>query len=92
LGGRTTEMEWVSTARCREEDPELFFPTGTTGPASVQVDEAKAVCRLCEVSGQCLEWALVTGQDSGVWGGLSEEERRAERRSRRRRERVPVAS
>lgn len=81
-------MEWVNTARCREEDPELFFPTG---PASVQEDTAKAVCRLCEVSGECLEWALITGQDSGVWGGLSEEERRSERRSRRRRrERVAV--
>ena len=85
-------MEWVNTAKCREEDPELFFPTGTTGPAAAQVDAAKAVCRLCEVSGKCLEWALVTGQDSGVWGGLSEEELRSERRGRRRRQRVAVAS
>ena len=85
-------MEWVNTAKCREEDPELFFPTGATGSASIQADAAKAVCRLCEVSGKCLEWALMTGQESGVWGGLSEEERRSERRSRRRRERVAVAS
>ena len=85
-------MEWVNTAKCREEDPELFFPTGTSGPAEAQVDAAKSVCGQCEVSSKCLEWALVTGQDSGVWGGLSEEERRSERRSRRRRERVAVAS
>ena len=77
-------MEWVHQARCRDEDPELFFPIGNTGPAAQQIDVAKAICLACEVRDQCLEWAIATGQDAGVWGGLSEEERRAVRRSRRR--------
>jgi WhiB family redox-sensing transcriptional regulator len=76
-------MEWVHRAKCKDEDPELFFPVGTTGPAAAQIEEAKAVCQQCEVRPQCLEWALATGQDAGVWGGLSEEERRV-RRTRRR--------
>jgi WhiB family redox-sensing transcriptional regulator len=77
-------MEWVHRARCKDEDPELFFPVGTTGPAAAQIEAAKAVCMQCEVRAECLEWALATGQDAGVWGGMSEEERRAMRRARRR--------
>jgi WhiB family transcriptional regulator, redox-sensing transcriptional regulator len=77
-------MEWVHRAKCKDEDPELFFPIGTTGPAAAQIDAAKAICMKCEVRVHCLEWALATGQDAGVWGGLSEEERRALRRVRRR--------
>lgn len=78
-------MDWVHRARCKDEDPELFFPIGTTGPAALQVEAAKAVCTQCEVRSECLQWAMDTGQDAGVWGGLSEEERRALRRARRRR-------
>ena len=70
-------MDWRHNAVCREEDPELFFPIGNTGPALLQIEEAKAVCRRCPVIEQCLQWALESGQDSGVWGGLSEDERRA---------------
>ncbi len=77
-------MEWVHRAKCRDEDPELFFPIGTTGPAAAQIDEAKAICMQCQVRVECLDWALATGQDAGVWGGMSEEERRALRRARRR--------
>jgi WhiB family redox-sensing transcriptional regulator len=77
-------MEWVHRAKCKDEDPELFFPIGTTGPAAAQIDAAKAICAQCEVRVPCLEWALATGQDAGVWGGMSEEERRALRRARRR--------
>ena len=69
-------MDWRHRAVCREEDPELFFPIGNTGPALLQIEEAKAVCRRCPVMEQCLQWALESGQDSGVWGGLSEDERR----------------
>ncbi|MCW2668576.1 MAG: WhiB family transcriptional regulator, redox-sensing transcriptional regulator [Frankiales bacterium] len=77
-------MDWRHSALCREQDPELFFPIGTTGPAAVQVDEAKAVCRRCPSLEPCLNWALETGQDAGVWGGTSEDERRAlKRRSTR---------
>ena len=69
-------MDWRHLAACREEDPELFFPIGTTGPALRQVEQAKAVCRGCSVIDDCLTWALESGQDSGIWGGTSEEERR----------------
>ena len=85
-------MDWVRDAKCRSEDPDLFFPSGDAGPASVQVDAAKAVCCACAVREECLGWAMTTGQDSGVWGGLSEEERRAIRRARRRQARIAVAS
>ena len=73
-------MDWRHEAACRDEDPELFFPIGNTGPAISQIDEAKAVCRMCPVVEPCLQWALDTGQDAGVWGGLSEDERRALKR------------
>ena len=70
-------------AACRDEDPELFFPVGKTGPALLQIEDAKAVCRRCEVVDACLRWALETGQDDGVWGGMSEDERRSMRRAAR---------
>ncbi|NGO45459.1 WhiB family transcriptional regulator [Streptomyces sp. YC419] len=70
-------MEWLRRAACADEDPELFFPVGTTGPALHEVEAAKEVCARCPVSYQCLTWALDTGQTSGVWGGTCEEERAA---------------
>lgn len=66
---------------CGDEDPELFFPVGKTGPALRQIAAAKAVCRRCPVRGACLRWALDSGQDHGVWGGASEDERREIRRN-----------
>jgi WhiB family redox-sensing transcriptional regulator len=81
-------MDWRDRAACIGEDPELFFPVGTTGQALEQVERAKQVCRRCEVIDECLEWALETNQDAGVWGGLSEEERRTLRRGRVRRRRL----
>jgi WhiB family transcriptional regulator, redox-sensing transcriptional regulator len=81
-------MEWLDRARCLDQDPELFFPIGTTGLALDQIEDAKAVCLGCEVRAQCLAWALDTAQDAGVWGGTSEEERRVIRRARRREERA----
>lgn len=69
--------DWRAQGACRDHDPELFFPIGTTGPAAAQIEEAKAVCnRSCPVRTACLEWALETRQDAGVWGGLSEDDRR----------------
>jgi WhiB family redox-sensing transcriptional regulator len=82
-------MDWRHKAACLEEDPELFFPIGNTGPALLQIEQAKAVCRRCPVVSQCLAWALESGQDAGVWGGLSEDERRAlKRRNARARARL----
>ncbi|MDQ0785349.1 WhiB family transcriptional regulator [Streptomyces sp. B3I8] len=73
---------WRDRAACRTEDPDLFFPVGTTGPALLQIEEAKSVCHGCPVRDECLEWALEAGQDIGVWGGLTELERRALKRRR----------
>ena len=69
-------MDWRDKAACLTVDPELFFPIGNTGPAVDQIEKAKTVCGRCTVSEQCLQYALETNQDSGVWGGTSEEERR----------------
>ena len=68
--------EWRRTAACRDTDPDLFFPVGTTGPAIEQIESAKAVCRACDAQTLGLEYALATNQDSGIWGGTSEDERR----------------
>ena len=85
------QLKWSLRAACLDEDPELFFPIGVTGPAVQQIKDAKQVCRRCEVVDACLDWALRTGQDSGVWGGLSELERRTlKRRLGRLRDRRPA--
>lgn len=73
-------MDWRHAALCKEEDPELFFPIGSKGPALIQIEMAKSICRRCPVTEECLGWALATGQDAGVWGGMSEDERRALKR------------
>jgi len=64
---------------CKDEDPELFFPIGSenTPSSRAQIEEAKAVCRGCEVASVCLQYALEQGEVHGVWGGRSEGERRA---------------
>lgn len=77
-------LDWRAQAACRSTDPDLFFPVGTTGPAVGQIEAAKAVCMTCPSKAPCLEYALSTHQDSGVWGATSEEERRTIRRQRRR--------
>ncbi len=79
--------EWRRNAACRDTDPDLFFPVGTTGPAIEQIDSAKAVCRRCDAQAACLEYALATNQDSGIWGGTSEEERRGLRKQYQARQR-----
>jgi len=72
--------DWRDDASCRDTDPDLFFPVGTTGPAIEQIAAAKSVCDTCESKQPCLDFALTTNQDSGIWGGTSEEERRKIRR------------
>ena len=77
---------------CAGEDPELFFPIGDTGPALLQVEEAKAVCRRCPLIESCLQGALERGEEAGVWGGMSEMERRSlKRRAARNRAREASA-
>lgn len=72
--------DWRHAAACREEDPELFFPLGHSGTWLHVIDEAKAVCHRCPVRENCLQWALETGEQIGVYGGLTEQERRALKR------------
>lgn len=73
--------DWRDVASCQDTDPDLFFPVGTTGPALEQIASAKAVCDACLAKEPCLEFALTTNQDSGIWGGTSEDERRKLRRA-----------
>ncbi|GAC1385180.1 MAG: hypothetical protein NVSMB4_12590 [Acidimicrobiales bacterium] len=78
---------WRIGASCADVDPELFFPVGVTGPAVTQIADAKAVCTGCPVQTECLEFAITTNQEYGVWGGTSEDERRVLRREWRARQR-----
>ena len=73
--------DWRSLSACRDTDPELFFPLSAWGPGQVQIASAKAVCADCQVRPDCLRFALRSGQEFGVWGGTSEDERRAMRRA-----------
>lgn len=69
-------LAWQMRALCSQTDPEAFFPEkgGSTR-------EAKTICAECEVRAECLEYALANDERFGIWGGLSERERRRLRRS-----------
>lgn len=71
------DRTWQNKANCMGVDPELFFPE-----RGASTREAKEVCRGCIVKSDCLEYALANGEKFGIWGGLSERERRKVRRSR----------
>ena len=86
------DYSWRSKSICRDTDPDLFFPIGTTGHALTQIARAKEVCGECPASVECLEFALETNQDSGIWGGTSEEERRVMRRAQVARNKSGLAS
>jgi WhiB family redox-sensing transcriptional regulator len=64
-------LAWQSDSLCAQTDPEAFFPEkgGSTR-------DAKKICTSCEVRAQCLEYALANDERFGIWGGLSERERR----------------
>jgi WhiB family transcriptional regulator, redox-sensing transcriptional regulator len=79
---------WRADAACRDLDANLFFPAGETGPAASQIVQAKAICASCPVKGDCLQFALLTHQDYGIWGGTTEDERRQIRRAWRARARA----
>jgi len=84
---------WREDAACRHADPDLFFPIATAGPALDQIDQAKRICHACPVQQRCLAWALEMGIESGIWGGTTEDERRAIRAvAARHRRRVPKAA
>ncbi|MFA5566549.1 MAG: WhiB family transcriptional regulator [Acidimicrobiia bacterium] len=86
----SNENNWQDFANCLGVDPDLFFPE-----RGASTREAKEVCRGCVVRFECLEYALVNAEKFGIWGGMSERERRRIRRERalaRAAEAVPVAA
>lgn len=80
--------EWRELGSCRKLDTTMFFPIGQTGEAEVKIARAKRVCLTCPVRQECLEFAVTTNQEYGIWGGCSEEERRVIRRQWRARQRA----
>ena len=71
------DRDWQFRANCMGVDPELFFPERGSSTR-----EAKEVCRGCVVREDCLDFAIANGEKFGIWGGMSERERRRVRRSR----------
>ena len=80
---QAVDVRWRKEAACRASSPDLFFPVGTVGHALTEIESAKAVCAGCAVREACLEFAVLTNQEFGVWGGTSEEERRRLRQAHR---------
>lgn len=80
---------WRDQAACRSCDPGLFFPSGTAGAALEQIRVATSICRSCPAQGPCLQYALDTNQEAGIWGGTDEEERRKMRKAWRAGRRLP---
>jgi WhiB family redox-sensing transcriptional regulator len=70
-----SELEWRAEANCSGFDPDLWF-----APGALEHKEAKRICRSCPVRRECLSYALETPVDHGVWGGMTERERRSFRR------------
>ncbi|MEI8404536.1 MAG: WhiB family transcriptional regulator [Actinomycetes bacterium] len=81
------DRSWQMQANCMGVDPDLFFPE-----RGASTREAKEVCRGCVVRDDCLEFALANGEKFGIWGGMSERERRRLRRARALERRSATAS
>lgn len=71
--------DWRARAACSGYPNTLFFPS-SDGPDEPAVEKAKAVCSICPVNADCLQYALETNQRAGIWGGTSEKERKSLRR------------
>jgi WhiB family redox-sensing transcriptional regulator len=72
-----THEPWMDEGVCAQTDPEIFFPEKGGDPS-----RAKAVCASCAVAAACLEYALTHNEHFGIWGGLSDRERRTLRKTR----------
>lgn len=77
------DASWRTVAACRDIDTNTFFPVGFADSAMRQTKLAKQICQSCPAQPACLEFALRTIQADGIWGGHTEDERRAMRRARR---------
>ncbi len=75
------EGDWRQLAACRSTEPDLFFPIGTTGRPSTRSRRPSGSAARCDAQEPCLDFALATNQESGVWGATSEEERRKLRKA-----------
>jgi WhiB family redox-sensing transcriptional regulator len=77
----TKDTEWKLKGECVKYDHDLMFPKGEKSPeAQEQIAQAKAVCAICPIAQKCLKWAEDEHEYSGIWGGQTEEERKARRR------------
>lgn len=76
--------EWMASAACRTVDPAVFFLEGEEdgGHPTGTYAAARAICAICPVVVECLDYAMRTNQNYGVWGGLPPRDRRILRRSR----------
>ena len=77
MAAMRAQEDWRDDAACRDQDTALFFPHNEDDAGA-----AKRICAVCPVRGDCLSWALATNQRDGIWGGMTERERRRERRLR----------
>lgn len=73
-------MSWAEEAACRGEDFSLFFPDGESANKQ-QIEQAMEFCNRCPVADECLDEALERPEQYGIWGGLTEDDRRTLRRS-----------
>ena len=74
---KSEDLAWQDLANCRGADPDLFFPE-----RGASTRTAKGICRECSVRVECLEFAVVSSEKFGIWGAMSERERRKIRRQR----------
>jgi WhiB family redox-sensing transcriptional regulator len=68
--------EWWREGACLSVEPDMFFPISINGAARGDTRRAKLVCASCQVRRECLDYAMRTRQQHGIWGGTTEEERR----------------
>jgi len=71
------DLAWQDYSNCRGADADLFFPE-----RGASTRKAKAICNACQVKAECLEFAIIQSEKFGIWGGLSERERRRIRKER----------
>jgi len=76
--------DWRAAGACLSADPDLFFPVASGALAATQIRQAQRICASCQVRGECLDFAMRSGETHGVWGGTTPEERLRVRRQRTR--------
>ena len=78
-------LNWRSEGACLAADPDLFFPAAADAEAAQETARARRICAGCPVKRQCLDYAMQTGEPTGIWGGTTPQERNAVLRHRTRR-------